>query len=385
MTLQWASADLLTGEVLASLPGISVDSGTTLNRTISNVESVQVTLNLDEKTPENWQRAVDPLGAALFVYDDTDSTQFPQWVGYVNSNDAAAETDAVPLGLSTAEGLFDKAYVGDATYDTTWHRDDIIADLFTTWWMPSTGMTVVLKYTPGNGPMPTTDLVVNNTDMSTVKEVLDNVTGQLGGEYTVEWGWNGDTLQATVVFGDRVGTASTGAAPLVTFEMPGSLISFTQTTDRSTGAYANKVTAFSSGEGDSTPDSTVVVAATEGRIGVEYRYSPQQSVSPDALGQYANQAMSVLQHGSQPITMTYSTERDQGRRLGVDWFLGDDLGYRIPAAYTNEQGVTVPIRAFPNGAKGVSRSLGVQVDPNASTITPVTADLSVYTGEVVPV
>jgi hypothetical protein len=394
MTLQWAAANLLTGKVTADLP--SLDPGWPLRNTISAADTATAVLHL-AGAPENWETATLPGGALIFGFDDRvmpDGSQ-PKpiiWCGYVTSRPRDAASDDVTLAVATFEAVLDRAYVGDVTYTTSQHRDDIIADLVTTWFGPSTGITYLqLAYTPGGGPTPSlmdspptagAAIIMQKADAATVKTRIDQVVGQLGGEYGVTWAWStdGESIIPTLRFGDRIGsTPPAGLDPDVTFELPGTITSFTVDGDFSLGAGANQVVTYSSGQGATTPFSSPVTATGDGRPTLAYWYQPAPSLSPAALQQYAAQALTVLAQGKQSVAFSYSTTRDTGRTLGLDWNLGDTIGYRVPGQYTNEAGQTITVLAFPGGVDSQGRVIAYELtDP--TTITPVLADSAIYQG-----
>ena len=380
-TVDWISVDVLTQDVTASLPGMDVAGGM-LQRTISKAETATATLNVDGDTPENWNHATRPLSGVLACFDHADPAKAIMWAGAVTSRDLPAHSNQVPLSLVTFEGLFERAYVGDTTYDTTVFATDIVADLFTTWFTPATGIAVELDYTPTTGAHPVVPIINNNTDMNTVGTVLDQVCAQLGLEYTVEWDWaaGGTKLAPRLVFGPRIGQVAVSGRTAVTFSMPGSLVAFTKTEDYSVGAGANRVIGYSSGQGATTPLSDTETVDPDGRPVVEYRYTPAQSVSPAALSQYVQQAIKILGPGAQPVTMSYHTDASQGRRYGTDWRLGDDLSYFLPAAYSDEAGNLVNLWVFPGGLTGIVRSIGVALDLTNSINSPIGADPTIYTG-----
>lgn len=390
MTIQWVSADLLTGRVIADLPGF--DAQWPLRRTISNYETATGTLHLIDQSPVNWERAIYEGGSLLFCYDDGDPLQAILWCGYVvGTPSRSTSSNDVTVTLATFEAILDRVYVGDTTYLTTQHRDDIIADLINSWFIPGSGISYLqLAYTAGNGPFPVAmpnppvanaALVFQNTDNATVKARIDQVCAQLGGEYTVDWAWanSNQNIVPTIRFSGRIGQkAAAGLAPGVTFEMPGVLISAAQSKDYSQGAGANKVTPYSTGQGsNTTPFGTPVLGPVDGRPTWEYRYQPAPSLTAAQLQQYATQAVGVLAPGKQTVTLVAATARTAGRRYGTDWMLGDDIGYNIPASYLDERGNLVAVRAFPNGLSGVGRVIGFELTD--ISIAPLLADATIYT------
>lgn len=374
------SARLLDGQVIADLPGF--EPAWPLRRTISAADTGTGTLHLDKSTPENWETAILEGGSTLLCYDDADPSLPILWAGWVVSAPRDYASNDVPINLVTFEDMFDWAFVGDVTYGTTWHAHDIIHNLLGMF-TAATGIPVDEVYRPGTGGMPTEAIVMQNTDNATVKTRFDQVCGQLGGEYTIEWKWinGGQGVRPVLIHDDRVGQAApVGADPLVTFESPGTLISLTQGRSYDRAGAANKITPYSSGQGPSTPYGTPVTAPADGRPVLEVRYQPAPNLSPAGLQQYAQQALAVWGPGARPVTLVASTERAEGRRLGVDWHLGDDIGWNVAASYQNEQGATVPVLAFPNALTGVGRAIAYELDGDAHTVTPILADKTVYQG-----
>jgi len=140
----------------------------------------------------------------------------------------------------------------------------------------------------------------------------------------------------------------------------------------------NKVVAFSSGATDTTNFSTPVVPSSpDGRPTWEFRFQPANApLSPAGLNKSAQAASKVLFPGARPVAIVLSGQQSAGRRFGVDWDLGDDIGYFVADSYPNEQGVTQRVRAFPGGLKGVGRVLAVERTDR--TVTPLFAELEVY-------
>lgn len=377
MAYQWVACSLLSGNVIADLPGL--EPQWPLRRTIGQVDTATATLHLDQNTTGDWQDAILPGGANLVCYDDS-ATGYPiVWAGYVVEA-TYDSTDDVQLSLATFEAVLDRVYLGDQTYTTSQKREDIIHQML----LGSpitifTGITINESYTPGVGNTPTDPIVIQNVDNVSLKAGLDNVCQLLGGEYTIEWSWinNMTGVVPTLVHAQRIGKAVTpGLDPAVTFELPGQITNFTLTRSYAPDKSGLTITAFSSAQVDVTPYVTVGYNGDNmNRPAFEYRYSPGP-YSVTALTQYANQAALLLGPGAVTGTITVSTARNATRALGVDWFLGDDIGYRIPPAYVDEQGKTVVFRAFPNGVSGVGRVVAYEFDPES--ITPIFADKTVY-------
>jgi hypothetical protein len=292
---QWVAAELFTGRVIADLP--SFDPQWPLKRTVSTATNATGTLHL-AGAPENWEQAVRDGASLLACYDDADDSRPVAWCGYVpTTGELEVASDDVPVTMATFEAVLDRVFVGDVTYTTADHRDDIIAGLVTTWF-PTCGIAYLqLDYQVGGGPtppvmdnpptsIPTAAIIMQNTDNASLLQRMQQVFSQLGGEFTVEWAFSADQeyLVPTLRFGDRIGRgAVAGSDPAVTFELPGSLLNLRQLRDYSAGAGANKIVPYSSGQGTSTPFGMPVFLPTEGRPVFEYRYQPATNISPAGL------------------------------------------------------------------------------------------------------
>jgi len=309
MTRQWVAAEMVTGRLIASLPGVELDPGSPLRKTISTYDTALGSLQLTpdpvdpmRAQPENWERALEEGASVLACFDDTDPLRSIQWSGWVSLQKRDGASDSVAFTLATLESYLDCRFVGDVTYDTTWGRNAIIADLIANW-ITAGGPTIQLELDySGAGPKPAESLVWQNTDNKSVLDRITQLCAQLGGEFTIDCAWSADGLSLvhTLHFGDKIGTpAAAGKDPDVTFEQPGVITAFSQVRDYSKGKGANKVVPYSSGQGTTTPYGTPVLASDfAGRPIFEFRYQPAPSISPVALQQYAAQAIKVLARGA---------------------------------------------------------------------------------------
>ena len=99
------------------------------------------------------------------------------------------------------------------------------------------------------------------------------------------------------------------------------------------------------------------------RPAIEYRWNPSTTISDTAtLLSHAVQTLSIMQNGSKALTL--KADASTGPKLGVDWFLGDTVGYSIGGQ--DQNGVeTVP--EFPGGLVGQARVIGWQMQPDIPT------------------
>jgi hypothetical protein len=78
------------------------------------------------------------------------------------------------------------------------------------------------------------------------------------------------------------------------------------------------------------------------------------------LDEHANEKAAQLGHGTN--TLYLQGEVEHSPALGVDWFIGDDIGYVIDAGAPG----------FPDETKGTVRAVGFQYDFGAlNLITPI--------------
>lgn len=375
--LQWISANLRTGRVGGDLPGLEVQWP--IRHTLSTYDTATATLNLDGAPPD-WHDLVKAGATLLACYDDEDDGQSILWAGYVVTIEPDGATDTVSLSLSTVEGYLARRYVPDVTYPVGTLRDAIVADMVAKWIVagvgPIPGVPIVVQRVGAGGPALTAAKVYQNTDNATVGSRIESLYAEMGGEYTITWAWSVDELSLipTMFVGDHIGQQSATGIPAVTFEQPGPVVSVSQPTDYSDGAGANVITAYSSGQGSVTPYAPAVTVPADDRPAFEYRYQPVASEDDLAvLGRHAQQAAGILGPGARPLSLVLAVaELGTGRRYGVDWRVGDDLGYHVE-----------PSLAFADGLDGVARAIAVEIggdeQTGATTITPIFAQPEVYT------
>lgn len=381
MTLQWVSADLRTGQILADLPTFVPEWP--LRRTLCKYETAVGDLYLDG-APPNWELAVREGGAALACYDDDDDARLIQWAGIVTEQTRDTSKDSVPLSLVTAEGYLDRRFVETVSYSAI-GQNAIASDL-------------VERFVV-DGAVPGLPLVVNNldgfdgvlrdrgyldSDNATVYARLSELASIDGGiEWFVDWEWSTDGTALVPVFnvGGRVGSSPpAGLDPAALFAMPGAVTEAQQLRSYADGKGANIVTAYSSGQGDTTPTSgPITVADFEGRPTFEYRYQPSSSITnTTTLVEYANAAVALLGPGLRPLTLT-AVLLDETRHGGT-WRIGDDVAYAIGGTTLDASGVPYElVRAFPGGLEGSARAVAYELNESASgaTITPILAQASI--------
>jgi len=369
-SLQWVATEMRTGNVIADLPDLDGDNSSpiTLVQTMGRYETVTAGLPLPT-APENWQRATLQGATTLVLLQD----DAPIWGAFVTRRGRTAE-DMLSLSLMTMEGYLNRRYVGDVTFTGTGQNSSL--------------QTVVSSYiTAGpNGGIPLRIQVVNggagklrdrqffDKDDKTVYSVFQDLAGIIDGpEWTIGWERLTSPERYTPVLyvGDRVGSPVTsGLMPNAVFDIPGSISSFDFGEDHGEGKGANDVMAFSSGQGDARPQSAHVITSDPERPTYEYRYSPSTSTTDvGTLDNHAQGRAPLLFGGTTSSALTAAIS--DAPRFGVDWVLGDDVGYQVGGI--NQDGKeTVP--GFPGGITGVVRAVGVQFELSPTPmITPVIA------------
>lgn len=370
MGFSWVATEVLTGAIIADLPDLDVDK---VSRTLGSYTAATGTLPLPT-APPNWERAtLEGATNLILLADNPDdpSHGIPIWGGMI-TKPVRSHGDTVPISVTTLEAYLDRRFVGDKVY-TAAGQSDIIADLITSYIATGSngGIPIRVQYaTPGSGVL--RDRTYKDQDDMTVYSAMQNLMGVIGGpEWTIEWEWQHSPERITPVLlvGARIGvSAPDGLGPAATFEMPGPVTQFSNPRDYSSGKGANDVMAYSSGQGDVRPQSPRQVIADPERPTFEHRYSPSSSIiDVDTLTGYAMKGVAALAGGTQSLSM--SAVAENAPRLGVDWSIGDDIGYKIGGLDENGRD-TVP--GFPGGIEAVARAIGWELTlGNTPIITPI--------------
>jgi len=370
-TLAWVAVELDSGRVLADLPLLDGDSGpVTIVQTMGRYEQAIVTLpvNLQNAVPD-WEYATMPAASALVLLQD----DVPIWGAYIARRKRGAG-DVIWLTLMTMEGYFDRRYLGDVSF-TQVGQNSIVQSLVNSYAAAGSNGGIPIRVQVVNGGVGTLrDRTYFDKDDKTLYSALQDLAGVINGpEWTIGWEHQSNPERFTPVLyvGDRLGTASTaGLSPAAMFDMPGAINNFSYEEDYGVGRGATDVMAYSSGQGDVRPQSPRQVAADLTRPTFEYRWTPSTSITDvSTLTGYAQGKLLQLSGGT--TTVALSAILKHAPKLGIDWFMGDDIGFQIGGLDGTGRD-TVP--AFPGGLTGVARAIGYQLTlDNTPTITPVLA------------
>lgn len=354
--LKWLAVSLLSGQIICDLPGIT--SADPIRRTLGKYESITANLTVTDKTSPSWREATRPGASALVAYRGQPGSEVVYWGGIVLHRTRAMGTNTAVLTLVTPECYLDRRYTGAYTTDpaiTGAKRDQnvVVSDLVTDFVRSNSGLPITVTTVSNGLPVPTVYAVYNDYDDKTVYSNIGTLNAAVNGpEFTAHWVWNqaAATISPVLYVGNRIGFAvPAGLAPRATFDVA-NLISGALDEDYSTGKGANVVTATSSGQGLARPQATSPVGTPNynGRPRMEYRYQPSTSIAdPLTLQQHSDRGLTLIGDGTNTVTLKANA---QSRPLfGVDWALGDDIGYVL----------TGPL--FPGDFAGVGRCIGYEV------------------------
>lgn len=363
----WLATDAKTGTILADLPKLDVPK---VKEVIGRYEPATGTFPL-VGAPEDWDRIVTP-GATVFwlLRDNPDDPAHgvPLWGGMI-VDDPRTGKDSIAFGMQPIEWYTDCRYVGDVSFTNVGQNlivTDLIEDFVATG--PNGGLPIRVENIDGVSGTPRTRTDWKAKDDKTIYSVLRDFMGVIGGpEWTIggEWQTSPERITPVLRVGSRIGTAVTqGLSPAVVFDMPGCVIDFQRYRSYARGRGANAVKAVSSGQGDERPESDLVVTPDLLRPTFEHRFTPSTSIKEKStLNEHANARAGQLADGSLTLELTVLDE--QAPQLGVDWFIGDDIGFAIAPG-------RVP--AFPNGYEGVARAIGWELNLHGTrTMSPILA------------
>lgn len=367
MTLAWLSTEMKTGYPIVDLPLLAGSNGSdlTVGVQMGAYQALACVMPLPG-APVEWPRATKPGAATLVLLQE----DLPIWGGFVVKS-TPDETDELPLSLATIEAYFDRVYIGDETF-TAMGMNDIISYLMTTYIVPA-GLPIRTQVDSGGSGTAITVSYLS-TDNKTIYAVMQELSGrQSGPEWTVGWEHLTGPERYTPVLhvGSRLGTAAmAGMSPSAVFEMPGPVTHFQAPTDYSAGKGANKVRAYSSGQGSDQPVSSVQTVADADRPTFEYRWTPSTSiVDVDTLTGYAASRLTLIQNGTSSISL--SAVADDAPKVGVDWVIGDDIGANIGGLDENGEDL---VPSVPGGLEVTARAIGWQLTvSNLPIITPILA------------
>ena len=358
--LRWLAVSLLTGKVICDLPGIVLQDP--LRRTLGQYESATVRLLLDEHTSPSWLTGTRKGSTALIAYRGDPGSEVIHWGGVVLRRKRTLGSNVVEMTLATPECYLDARYTGPYTTDpggtgATKSQNTIVSDLVAQFCVANQGLPISVVTLDDGRLVPSLLEQYNDYDDKTVYSNLQTLSSLLNGpEWTAHWVWDqaAGTITPVLYVGNRIGFAvPAGLAPQAWFDSS-NLLAGSVEENYSKGKGANDVTAVSSGQGLARPQASSPnppSSSLDGRPRWQFRFQPSTSIQdPLTLQQHADRAYSLLADGTNTVVLRAAASAYP--RLGVDWNIGDDIGWEF-------EGI-----AFPGGLSGVSRAVGYETDEN---------------------
>lgn len=355
--LSWVSVNAKTGDIVADLP--TLRAGGPLKQTLMRYETQTASLptwdpadeTKADHPPDNWEEATRKGGVFLVALSEPEAEEprgLPLWGGLVVRRTRSVPAGGVSMTLVTAEGYFDRVYVGDHTFAGE-PQNQLAKTLIETY---ASDLPLRVQIIGGDGQA--RDHTFTDKADKTLYSALTDLAGLLGGpEWTVGWEWVDERrLGLVVTIADRVGSApAAGLDPGAYFSLPGSVTYASLVEGYGNQEGANDVVAVSSGVGDARPQSPHQTNTTDLRPRFEYRWTPNTDiVEVDTLISHAQRALAVMKDGTFALTLV--ANRAEAQALGKDWFIGDDIAFDIAAP------------EFPKGLSGTARVVGWELTDN---------------------
>lgn len=351
MTLQWVAVDLLSGVIVCDLPSISAVQDP-FRRTLGRYETQTATLTVTSKIDPAWVQGTLPMASALIAYRGAPGQEVIQWGGIVLRRQRKLGNQVV-LSLVTPEAYLDRRYAGNYTA-TNRDQNLMVLDLVTAFAADTGGLPFAMTTTGAGTPRTES---TSDKDDATVYALLQQAMAADGGpEFTADWVWTHGPERITprITVGSRIGNpVIPGLQPAAFFETA-MLTDALFDEDYSSSKGANITTTTGAGQGDSRPQASAILANMKGRPKVELRTSTSET-DVSLLQRLATADLARLQDGAQTVSLTASVAG--APQLGVDWNLGDDIGYELSGA------------AYPSPVQGVGRCIGYELDD--TTVTPI--------------
>lgn len=363
--VSWYGCDLVTGQIVERLPDL-VASGplrSLLGAYSSASLRLPIPLGGHGAPPLGWLGATQP-GRSMIVAVLGGQ---PVWAGIVLTRSAGTEAVAT-LACMSIEGYLDRRFVGDHTWTAQDEVSVIAAGLLADADTEGIGLLVDADAT---GTL--RDRAYLDQDDKTIYSALRELMGVDGGpEWTVRLAWADEQRRAitkTVLVRSRIGyvsiaatpTRPTGSTNAVFSSIGASSARYDYDEDWTSSSGATQVVATSTGSGTSRPQSSPARAEdllASGWPRWERRFTPSTSISDiGTLDAHAAAALALMRGGARTLTLT--AVADATPRLGVDWWLGDDVGYKLTG------------HRHPTGLTGFARAVGWELDPAAGTVSPI--------------
>ena len=385
MTYSWLACRATDGRVIAELPGLTVEQ---VGATLCDWWTGSATLRLDDATTGEWRRATAPWASYLVCLDEGSpgrpALEHPIWGGWITSRQTSG-ADQVSLGIASWEAYLARRFVRDLVYPDS-EQCGLLAHMVgqcVTAPIPSAPIPPALLVEHVSGSI-TRHREYEQASQKTVASVMQELSGvEQGPEWTVTWRHlsGPERYLPVLTIRDRIGAAKPEGmpSPASVLTMPGAVTQFSVVEDWTEGKGATAVTATSTAEGDTLPMSAGQGYTDPGRPTLGDRHTPSSAI-PD-IGtprSHAARALAVMRDGAVAITLTAAAEA--APRLGLDWGLGDDIGWSLAARSVS------PGRRIPGDpasgwipVEGVGRAIGWEASlSGVETVTPILESTEVW-------
>lgn len=372
--VRWLAVDK-QGRIAAYLPQLTVSGP--LRRTMGRIETLSATLTVDKTTDPDWRAATSEYSCAVLAYDGDPGYEAVVWGGIVESRGEDLLGNTIALNLVSFESYLDRCMIGDQIY-SDYPQSLIVSDLANLYAGNGSDQYAgqnsgwLLEVQFGSADPSLTKrrdrTYTADQDKSVYSAISELAAVDGGPQWMVTWQWLPNMITPTLIVGDRIGRPAVAGRPGVTFTSQ-MMTSARRVTDYSKGRGANVVTATSSPGGVRMARTVSAAAEQPTRPHVEHRFSPSTSITnPDTLTQHAARAVQVMKDGAQ--TISFVLARAAAPKVGIDWDLGDDIGYAITSPTL---GLTPGRPAVPGVSSEIPRTIPYAIGAS-SAFVPATPD-----------
>lgn len=351
--------DLRTGNKIAQLP---LKPGGGLSDRISDVTTT--TFTCDQTAATDFIGTTTP-GRTLVVVEreyDGDSTSDVLWAGILTARNAGTAPEAT-LNCATVPAYLGRRFAGTHTYtETPADTDDqIIADLLAD--AATEGVPLIL-----DTACPTVRAInYLEPEHKSVLQCLKDLSDMEGGpEWRIVTRWanaNRTAVEHVFLARPRLGWAGD---PNIRFDFPGCINEYDVDDDYTEGHGANDITAVTSDGAPSTPARDEQGITTQGWVRWEDIIETTGDLNAAGLDGVAKEALTKRARGQSTANIVVSLSA--GPQYGRDWTLGDNGLFFVSAPLPGED---PPSPRHPEGHQEVIRTIGVSLDINSDTLTPV--------------
>jgi hypothetical protein len=354
-TVEWIACDVVTGDKVAYLHGLSGQISRALGQYTSDTLTIPAPLAGPLALGGLLDQAIGPdqLPTRMIVCIIND---LPAWAGIIWKV-RGGSVGTIELGCATPESYLDRRFIGDMAFTQT-DQAMLAAALIEA--VNEEGIGLAID-TPLTG-VPRDREYFDDEDATYYQRLTELMDIQNGLEWTIDLDWRTTRMQSVqAIFRARNRIGSTAPrGPLATASE--AVVTYEIIHDYGKGMGANDVLAYSSGEGTDRPQSQHIrntFALEAGVPRIEHRWMPSSSIKETAiLNAHATSELMRLDGGTTSLAIK-SRWNIEPARLGVDLALGDDVAYSVVG------------HMHPLGLSGVGRMVGYRLDTTAGTFEPV--------------